>query len=249
MLFGLKKLLGGLLMPLPMVIIGLLLGCFLLFRRRTSAGCWVLSASIGVLYFCSIPIVSNSLARPLEDAFPKYAGQAVESVVVLGGYHRSDERRPVSALLSSTSMVRLSEGIRLHNLNPGSTLNLSGYGGNDPISNAEAMARVAQAYGVLSDSINIEETPKDTAEEARVWAQQLKGKQVVLVTSATHMPRAMYLFEQAGMRPLPAPTNFRSSEPELTYWRNWLPSASALDLTRAAWHEYLGLGWARLRAF
>lgn len=248
MLFFLKKLIGGLLMPLPMFILAMLVAVLLCWRNWRRSAFALMALATLALYALSTPIIATALLSPLEQRFPAYQGQKVDAVIVLGGYHRSKQNKPISALLSPTSMVRLSEGMRIQGLNPSATLNLSGYKGTDEISNAEAMARVAIAYGVDEAKIYREPLPKDTAEEARTWAKHLAGQRVALVTSASHMPRAMYLFEQAGMSPLAAPTNQIADPVDLGHWRTWFPSAQALVMTSKAWHEYLGLAWARLRA-
>lgn len=248
MLFFFKKLIGSLLMPLPMFILVMLIAVLLYWRKLRQSAFTLMALAVLTLYALSTPIIATTLMSSLEQRFAVYQGQKVDAVIVLGGYHRSSQVKPISALLSPTSMVRLSEGMRIHRLNPSATLNLSGYKGSDAISNAEAMARVAIAYGVDEAKIHREPMPKDTAEEARTWAKHLAGQRVALVTSASHMPRAMYLFEQAGMSPLAAPTNQIADPVDLSYWRTWFASAQALEMTTKAWHEYLGLAWARLRS-
>ena len=247
MLFTLKKVLGALLMPVPIVFLIYLLAA-ILYRSQKRLALVCFGVATSGFYLVSLPVTAWLVAEPLEHRFAQYAGQAVDAVVVLGGYHRSDQRLPISSVLSATSMVRLSEGMRIARLNPEASLNLSGYNGRDAISNAQAMAQVAMAYGMSPKRITKAEEPKDTGDEAQHWAEVLKGQRVALVTTASHMPRAVYLFEQAGLRVIPAPTNFESGKPDFTYWKTWLPSAHALNLTTKAWHEHLGLIWAKLRA-
>ncbi len=235
-------------MPLPAFFLLILAGLALLYFGRRKLGRLLCTAALVGLYLCSISPVAYLLAKPLEYAFPPYEGQPVDAVVVLGGYHRSDPRVPITSLLSATSMVRLSEGLRILEANPDARLCLSGYGGRDEISNAEAMSRVAIQMGVAEDRIIRRELPQDTRGEAQAWSQTLAGQRVALVTSAMHLPRAMWLFREFGMSPLAAPTNFQSGPPDLLLWKNWIPSAKSLYTITAAWHEYLGLAWARLQS-
>ena len=62
---------------------------------------------------------------------------------------------------------------------------------------------------------------------------------MILVTSALHMRRARAEFERAGLKVIPAPTDFealgRTTEP-----RDWLPSADALDGSGRAFKEWVG---------
>jgi len=260
-LFLVKKILSAVLMPFPFGFIMLLVALIILGLgyRRFAKG---LGFSVLVFwYILSIDPIAKLIASPLEYEFPKYQQQSVAYVIVLGGYHNSDERFPISSLLSKTSLMRLSEGIRIYRANPGAKLLLSGYKFHDKISNAEAMSRVAQAFGVTEADIVIAPQPKDTAEEAAHWAhflktQQLKAQKLAdnivnqnfaLVTSAMHIPRAVYLFQYQGLQPIPAPTAYRTGGHHGTHWQSLFPNANALSLSTSAWHEYLGKAWAIIR--
>ena len=70
------------------------------------------------------------------------------------------------------------------------------------------------------------------------------NEQFILVTSATHMPRAMSLFKSLGLNPIAAPTsyykgNFSSSFINLR--------ASSFYLSKIAIHEYIGILWSKLQ--
>jgi len=252
-LFLFKKLLSALLMPLPLGFVILLLAMFVFFQGYQRLAKGLGSGVIFIWFILSLNPVSQLVAAPLEYKFPKYDHQTVDYVVVLGGYHNSDERFPISSLLSQTSLMRLSEGMRIYRLNPGAKLLLSGNKFNDVISNAEAMEKVAQTFGIPKDDIIIADQPKDTAEEAAYWTQylsnhMLKDRHFALVTSAMHIPRAMYLFQSEGLQPIPAPTGFRTGGHHGLHWHDWFPSADSLTLFESAWHEYLGKIWAVMRS-
>lgn len=247
-MFIAKKVLGSLLTPLP-VFMALLVLALLLWRlnsRRLAGG--LAALALLFLYFMSIHPVARMLAEPLEFHHPKYDGQVVEAVVVLGGYHRSDERLPITSMLSETSLNRLNEGIRIYRANPGALLLFSGHNAKDKISHAEALAQVAVAMGVPRHDMRLFSSAKDTREEAGAWVTLLADKPFALVTSAMHMPRAMQLFQQQGLLALPAPTGYRAGGQDSWGWHAWVPSATALQINQLAWHEYLGLAWAALVA-
>lgn len=236
-------------MPLPLSLLMLLLALSLLWFGKRRAASFLIAFNVIFLYLASISPISDRIAGSLEFQHPKYAGQGVQNVVVLGGYHASDERVPLIGLLSRTSLARLMQGISVYKQNPGSKLLLSGYAGNDALSHAQAMATVAQYLGINPLDILLAPQAKDTLEEAHAWHSRLQGQQFALVTSAVHMPRAMYLFQTQGLNPIAAPANYETAGAKSTYWRDWLPKAHALELTSAAWHEMLGLTWARLNTF
>jgi uncharacterized SAM-binding protein YcdF (DUF218 family) len=141
-------------------------------------------------------------------------------------------------------MYRMAEGIRLHRLLPGSTIVFSGGGAVDGVSSAKAAADLARALGVNANEMILEERSETTAEEAQTVRGIVGDDPFILVTSAVHMPRAMTLFYTHGMRPIPAPTEYRStSNGAMMIW----PSLANMGLANATAHEVLGLGWAWLR--
>ncbi len=92
----------------------------------------------------------------------------------------------------------------------GSTIITSGYKGKGTISQAEVLSETAQLLGVEKDHIRLSTQPKNTRQEAEEYKKlYADSSQLVLVTSAIHMPRAMYTFSKAGLDPIPAPTSGR----------------------------------------
>lgn len=248
MLFTLKKIIGLLLMPLPLLCWMLLAAAVLYRFRRVRAGRMVLCSAFALLLLFSLPATMHRVVQPLEYQYPMYQSQSVEFVIVLGGSHRSHDDIPISSLLSSISMVRLSEGIRIHRLNPGSKLLLSGHNGRDEISQAEAMAQVAEAYGVARADILTEPRAMDTNDEAMYWSQVVTDRPHALVTSASHMPRAMSLFHRYGVKPVAAPTEFMTANDFDLRWQEFVPAAWALVNIERAWHEYVGMVWNSIYA-
>ncbi len=248
MLFTIKKIVGTLLMPLPLGFALLLVGLVLYRYGRKKLALGLLGLVLACWWALSTPIVSILLTAPLEAEYQAYDGEAVDFVVVLGGYHASDEQIPISSLLSATSLTRLMEGISVLQRNPGARLLLSGYAADDELSHAEALARVAAHFGVPREIMQLQEAPRDTVSEARAWSALLRGQRFALVTSATHMPRAMRLFELQGLSPVAAPTNFVAAGSLKYSWRNWMPRGYSLYRTEQAWHEYLGLLWIKIKS-
>lgn len=246
--FTLKKIIGSLLMPLPLFFLACLFAIVLFKRGRIKLAKGLLVFSVSCLYLFSIQPVAHFLASPLEMAYPKYNYQDVQFVAVLGGYHKSDERQPITSLLSVDSLNRLNEGIRIVKQNPEAKLLLSGSKDRDDIAHAEAMAQVAEMLGISRSSMILFTEAKDTDDEARHWASLTKGQDLALVTSATHMPRAMRLFTKYGIKPIPAPTGHRTTGQQELNWKSFMPRAFHLDLAAKAWHEYIGIVWATLRS-
>ena len=234
-------------MPVPAVLFFLLLSALLFYKKSKALAYSVLTLALLSLYLLSLKPVANAITSPLEFHHPKYSGQAVSYVVVLGSGHSSDERIPVLSQISRTGLSRLMAGIQVYRQNPGAKLLLSGYGGYDPRSHAEVAADIAQLLGVDPQDIMLAPDARDTREEAQTWSSLLKPESFALVTSALHMKRAMAIFEQEGLSPIAAPANYETAGERQTYWMDWLPRARHLELSEAAWHEHLGIAWAQLK--
>lgn len=245
-LFLAKKFLGGLLMPLPILLILLLWGLLFLLRRKTRwIGFFLALVATALLFVASYPPLSAVLTGPLEQKFTSYRpdGIPADFVVVLGSSQVSTDNQPLTSELCPTAIVRLAEGIRIYRLNPGSKLVFTGYHAGQTESFAEKIKQLAIALGVPEEDILAFTGPKDTAEEAALIAENFADSQLILVTSALHMPRAMALFQQQNLKPIPAPTDHRT-KPMRSKWL--FPNAKTLAKTQSWLHEQLGLLWAKL---
>ena len=95
-------------------------------------------------------------------------------------------------------------------------------------------------------NLRIESTSKDTKDEARLIHDIVGKDRFVLVTSASHMPRSMALFEKRGMRPIAAPTEYLVKMRQKVSPAMFFPGADGLRKAERSFHEYLGLWWAWL---
>lgn len=174
--------------------------------------------------------------------------QAPTTIIVLGGGHTPDAQLPVNDQLSRRALGRVVEGVRLYRQIPGSRLVGTGYTDEGGMPQGELLMQTAVALGVpTTDTLQIVQ-PHDTEAEARACAQKFSpGTSIILVTDAIHMPRALYWFRRAGLDPHPAPTNHyvRNSPQHVTY--HFFPELGKLEMTRALFHEWAGLLYARLK--
>ena len=144
------------------------------------------------------------LIAPLQ----KIADSTEVIILVLGAGHSHTSGFTVNDRLSDTALKRLVEGIRLHRLLPNSKLMCSGYSSSSRQTQAEVLAETALLLGVSPKDTLMQGIPTNTEEEAVAYAQRFgNSKPLILVTSAIHMPRSMYWFEQQGVSAIPAPTH------------------------------------------
>jgi uncharacterized SAM-binding protein YcdF (DUF218 family) len=183
----------------------------------------------------------------LERQYPPYDGQPVAVIWVLGGGHTSDRDLPVSSQISSQSLYRVVEGVRLARMNPSALLVFSGYGGTDPEPAAELNRRLAISLGVDSTRIITQPHPRDTREEAVASRPIVGDRPFALVTSATHMARAVTIFQNQGLEPIPAPTGHLARRPAERHALDFIPSSTNLRTSRQIWYEFLGTIWEKVR--
>lgn len=250
MLFTLKKYIGGMMLPLPLLLSLIALGLLLVwFSRFQKSGKIIITVGWLMLLLLSLQPVADGLLRPIENKYPTWQGnQKVEYVVVLGGGYTWDANWAPSSNLINNSLPRLNEGIRLWRANPGSKMIFTGAAAKtNPVSTAEAGARVAESLGVPRSAIITLDSPKDTEEEAAAVKQAIGDVPFLLVTSASHLPRAMVFFQQAGLHPLPAPANQLAINAPLNLWERIIPSPAWLMHSDRAGYETLGRLWQWLK--
>ncbi|WP_117233231.1 envelope biogenesis factor ElyC [Vibrio maerlii] len=249
-MFELKKVVSSLLMPLPaMLILGFFGLALVMFTSKRKTGSLFTFAALLGIFLISFQPVTTKLLKPLERQYSAFLPEQteVDYVMVLGSGHVVDSSIPLTSELSRAGLMRLSEGIRILRLYPGSKLILSGYAAGSEVSNARMMAKVALALGVSKSDIILLETAQDTWEEARQAAAFIQDKSLVLVTSASHMKRALTEFHNAGVKPTPAPTNYLAQTEIKQAWEKYTPKARYLEQTERYWHETLGAWWQVLR--
>ena len=258
-MFIVKKILGSVLMPLPFFLLISFVGLFFLWRgKRVFTGKILTTLGLIGLTIMSYNPVSRALNAPLNCKYEAYSTNQlkkigtesetlVKYVVVLAGGHKSDPNIPVTSRISGHSMIRLVEGIRILRKNPGARLILSGGGAVDPVPEARVMAEISQFMGVSKDDMIIESASNDTKDQAWLIKPIVGTAPFVLVTSATHMPRSMALFQKMGMRPIPGPAGTTSRIKMPFSPQDIFPSVSSLNSTTEAVHEYLGLLWGKLK--
>lgn len=249
MLFNLKKFIGGIMMPLPALLLLMALALLLLwFTRWQRSGKVILSLSWLFLLLFSLQPVADRLLRPIEATYATYRGHdPVNYIVVLGGGYTFNPDWAPSSNLIGNSLPRVTEGVRLYLAHPGAKMVFTGARGANTLSNAETAARVAESLGVPRSDIVVLDRPVDTEQEAAQVAKLIGRQPFLLVTSSNHLPRAMRFFEAQGLQPIPAPANQLAITSPLNIWDRLLPSAMFLGHSERAWYETLGSLWQRLK--
>jgi len=238
---------GGL---LAMATVGLLL-----LRTRYRLGAGLMSVSLGLFYILSLWPVADFLLRSLEQYPPLqadriYALQADAMVILAGGRLRGQPEYDGDTV-SATTLQRLRYGAWLKRR---SNLPLYVSGGStrkETKSEAELMRQVLQKE--FNVEVNVVETKsKTTYENAKFTAELLKRhnhRKILLVSDASHMPRAVEAFRHFGIEVVAAPTVFTEKGQPVNGFMEILPSAKAFDHSHEALHEIFGRLWYKLRYY
>jgi len=248
-----RTLISILISPLPVFWI-LTAVAFLLYKNgKRRIALTVGTGALFLMALVSTPFIPFLLVNTLENLNGVVSIEELKksekpvNILVLGAGYTDDKRLPENSQLTITALVRLAEGIRIHRQIAGSVLITSSDAGTQEIPQAEVVAKAAVMLGVDETNIRKQLLPKNTWTEATEY-KRLFGDtaQLVLVTSAIHMPRAMYLFQKAGLKPVAAPTDYLIKKGRKRGFRYLIPSPDYINRTEAALHEYVGLLWAKM---
>jgi uncharacterized SAM-binding protein YcdF (DUF218 family) len=248
--FWLKKFISHLLLPLPFGLFLITLGIFALLVRCRKISISMIFIGFLVIALFSLHPISSTLINTLQNQYSPLTTPPsnVSEVVVLGGGVSGNKNFPPNITLSASSLSRLVEGIRLLKLiqqnHPHAQLILSGGRVFQSPAIAGKMQNTALMLGIAAQNMTLENGSRDTREEA-VFLQKIVGnKPFILVTSAFHMPRSIWLFKQLGMNPIAAPTQFLGKNNNPVFW--YIPKTTNLINSDLAIHEYLGMAWTKI---
>jgi uncharacterized SAM-binding protein YcdF (DUF218 family) len=247
------KILGTIVVPSRIAVALVLVGVVLaILHRRRRLGVWLAAVGGVLLLVCSLPVVAGALASPLEGRWQPYrarpAAEGPRWIAVLGGGAGGGESLPAPSRLSRPSLVRMVEGLRVARCLPKARVVVSGGFMERASSTVLAIREALVELGLEPNRVMAVDGARTTAEEMAGLAMLAGSDELVLVTSALHMRRAVYLAESAGLRVVPAPCDFRAwgRADDGPWWGRWLPSPRALELTDDVAHEVLGRLWAKV---
>jgi uncharacterized SAM-binding protein YcdF (DUF218 family) len=259
MFFFLSKVIPLLFYPIGLSCLLLVLAIVLIWRRRSRLALLPISAALVVILLSSNPIVSGQLVRSLEwQTLPRELPQA-DAIVVLGGC--TESRLPPRPWVEvNEAGDRVLYAAELYRQGKAPKVILSG--GRMPwfgqgLSESGDMAELLKTMGVPATAILQDPDSQNTRENA-VNVQKIMAaqgmKQVLLVTSAIHMPRSRLIFKKLGVNAIPAPTDFLAVQPTHITSEGFviasLPDAEPLRNTTRVIKEYVGIviywlqGWA-----
>lgn len=235
-----------LLEPFNIFLLLLVVASILWIVKKEQAFKWFFMAATVWLLVISTALVPQNLLISLEYRhLPLTKDEASNfgedtHIIVLGGGHGFNRNLPANSLLSAQALARLNEGVRLLRLIPGSKLVLSGYSETGRTTQAEMLQEAALNIGVDYNRIILQKSPANTYEEAKIYSETFgNSHEVIIVTSAVHVPRASMLFRKCGVDYSVSPSNYRIWDPNRPK-RLW-PSVKYMEQMGLALYEYAGI--------
>lgn len=238
---------NGFLAPPTVFIVLCLVGALLALRLRRAGVALALAASLA-LYIAAIPACSSYLLQRAEAGLPPEVDlNSAQAIVVLGGDVRAGNGKSIPDRLGPISEERVLYAAqayrRLH-------LPVAVSGGavaDTRLSEASLMKSALEADFAVPVTW-AEDKSRTTWENAVYTAALLRSEKVanvVLVTQAWHLPRAIWSFDRVGLHPLPWPAPRTAAA--CCAIGDFLPNIGALHESFLALHELIGGVYYRLR--
>lgn len=250
MFFYLSKILWLLLQPSALMFAALIAGVLLAATAWRRLSRWLMLGSIGAMVILGLLPISDLLVQQLENRFPRPGPEldvgSMAGIILIGGAEDriAWDRGELGGLNSAAE--RYTEVAALARRYPGVRIVFSGGSGallGDLPPEAETARRVLGALGVEGDRLTLEAASRNTYENAIFSARLLKpqaGQRWLLVTSASHMPRAMGCFRKAGFNMVAWPVDYRTPRRlGLSAFGTSIPDG--LTFMDTVVREYLGL--------
>lgn len=258
----LSKLLPLFLYPLGFVCVLLAIALIMAWRQSS----WIqipIALALLVLLISSNGWISNWLVRSLEWQNLPQTIPAADAIILLGGATKSASYpRPMVDLNERGDRILYAAKLYLDKKAPfiiASGGRIDWFSDSDR-PESEDMAQILEMMGVPSEAIIQEPDSLNTYQNVTNVKKILEARdinQVIVVTSAMHMPRSLGIFKRQKIDAIAAPTDFFIGEsdwqaPNMTLQSiilNLLPDSYRLDTTTQALKEYIGFIIYRLRGW
>lgn len=207
-------------------------------------------AAAAWLWFWSTPLACWLLGRGFEAAYPPVAAESMpeaDAIVVLGGGVSSGAEAGLPYPDLNPAADRVWHGVRLYR--SGKAPRIVATGRDVSLSTLPLL----RDSGVPDGDVTLLDGLRNTEEESRAVGRLLPpGSRILLVTSASHMRRALLLFGNAGLDAMPAATDHETTvRCGEGFYAGWLwPDPGCLDTACRLFKEhYAYWGYKVLRGF
>lgn len=255
MIFALSKIFWALANPGNLLVLSLAAGAiavWLPWRRARKLGAWLIALVAGAAVAIAVLPLGAWIMAPLENRFPPVAElpARVDGVIILGG--AINLRISVDRGIPSLSGLadRMTAFVALARRYPDAKLVFAG--GSSSLFDqehreADYAATFFESLGLATERVLFDRDSRNTREGAlnsAALAHPLPGEAWLLVTSASHMPRAVGVFRRIGWPVIPVPVDYTTGTRDLGELNFMF--LRAMGVLSAAGHEWAGLVAYRL---
>ena len=243
MLYYIKALYYTFLLPPGAFVVALLVLAWWQRRNKKQAK-WLFGLAL-LLYFCSTHWLAGLLVRPLENAYQPPAAPRGDVILMLGGGATVDTPNlGGEGHLSGNAANRLLTTAQLARATSLPIIVSGGKVFDSTGSEAEIARRILVDLGVAPSRIAVDDRSLNTQQNilySREIIRRQGYEQVILVTSAFHMPRAAAECRALGLAVVAYPTDYQTSRKAAPEFYKFWPSADALSIVSLSIKEYMGL--------
>ncbi len=255
-MYLLKKILSRFFFPVPLVVELLVLGFFLQrFSASRRMGKRLVIAGMLLLVVFGYNVGTEQALRSIERTFPPVTADVVSGlpaladIAVLGQGLADEPGLPANSRVHEVYLARILEAVRIHRLKPDSRILISVPGSVPVKDKRKFLHEMADIVGLEHETFVLLDGARDTADEQILVMKELRGTNLVVVSSASHLPRAMRMFDGAGINAVPAPCGYNILDPGKSPWSPLalFPNARNLLAAENAVYEIMGNLWVKVR--
>jgi uncharacterized SAM-binding protein YcdF (DUF218 family) len=234
----------------------IMLAGLLMLQGHARLGKWLIASGLVLFYLVCMPLMVNLLVAitetPTSITKADFNTPRAQAIVVLGAGRREDAPEYYLShhwgdTVTDAGLERIRYAVWLAKR---SHLPILVSGG---LADEDGPAEAIMMKDVIEHEFNqpvkwVETKSRNTYENAKFSAKILlkdKVGSIYLATDALHMKRAVWAFQQQGLKVIPAPTAYNV---DVAFsLKNLLPSSKALTTFSYLFHEWVGNIWYRIR--
>lgn len=235
----LNKILPVFVMPIMLIIYLLIFG---LWKKKK----WPIYTAMICLYVFSTPIFAENFFKIVEGTAPRKTPKDMpnaEAIVVLSGM--------INQIKSTDGVYpewidsdRFYAGIELFKANKAPKIIFTRGKlpwGKAVLTEGDILRKFALEQGIPDSSILLTGNVENTADESKEVVKLMgKWKNIILVTSAYHMPRSVQLFENQELIVKPYRVDYKLDQLSSVTFMDFLPDADSFRLLNTGYRELIG---------
>jgi uncharacterized SAM-binding protein YcdF (DUF218 family) len=216
----------------------------------------VLWITVFVFYFFSNAFITDEFVRAYEERNQTYSEltEKYDVAIVLGGFSSYDKSQEQVQFHSATD--RLMAGIKLYKTGRAKKLMIvsgSGQIMNPDEKEAAFIKDYLLSIGIPNRDLIIESESKNTRENAvyatKILTERYTNGKYILVTSATHMPRAKRCFKKTKLAVTPFSVDDQAGPRKYIFDHLFIPNLDSLARWKSLIKEWTGFTVYKLNGY